>query len=333
MTEKTILASEFIDKFDDFKSEDHVLIDFGTEQSLAVKVHPVGNRDSKALVVLFHGAISRKPENQTVLPAFLNARRELGDSAIQISIADPSIREDNSVGIGWFAGNEELPLQQLLPGFLENLASGLGIDRVILHGSSAGGFGALYYSWQLAGSAACVSVPQTSAFAYNPGTLKNYLSSCWPNTRPENLPVLDLKPLYSETVPNFVSYIQSSRDGHHVSKHMIPFLASIAPEEYEKVSLKVSYWGKEGHSGSVPPEERDGWIKAAIVADNVTSFDVVNAYQKSGTEITPLSQAMMRAAGVSKQPRKGKQDGRSQQEQFQDLNWAEIVTNHQRERF
>lgn len=51
MPVKTVLVNEFIEKFDDYKSEDHVLVDLGTEQSLAVKAHPVGNQDSRALVV------------------------------------------------------------------------------------------------------------------------------------------------------------------------------------------------------------------------------------------------------------------------------------------
>ena len=141
----------------------------------------------------------------------------MGDSAIQISIADPSIREDNSVGIGWFAGNEQLPLQKVFPGFISKLAKQLNVDRVIFHGSSAGGFAALYYSWCLEGSIACVSVPQTSAYEYRRPTLNKYLEVCWPNTPRESLPSLDVKTLYGTKVSNFVSYVQSSRDEHHVS--------------------------------------------------------------------------------------------------------------------
>ncbi|WP_443400748.1 hypothetical protein [Corynebacterium casei] len=331
MAAKQVSKDEFLEDFEKLKAEEHVLVDFGAQQSLAVKVHPFGNSSSKALVVLFHGAISRKPENNIALPAFLNGRKELGDSAFQISISDPSIQEDNSVGIGWFAGNEQLPLQKILPEFFSQLSKQLNVERVIFHGSSAGGFAALYYSWHLDGSVACVSVPQTSAYEYRRPTLNKYLEVCWPNTAKEDYPCLDVKLLYGNEVPNLVSYVQSSRDEHHVKYHMIPFLASISPENQEKIAIKVSYWGKEGHSGTVPPEERDAWMKAAITAEAVTSSDVINSYQKSGTEITPLSQAMMRAAGVKKEPTSRRTSGRTQQERFQDLNWANTVVKHQKE--
>lgn len=331
MAVKQVTEAEFCEGFEKLKGEEHVLVDFGAEQPLAVKVHPLGNEDSKALVVLFHGAISRKPENNITLPAFLNGRKELGDSAFQISISDPSIREDNSVGIGWFAGNEQLPLQEVLPGFISKLSKQLNVGRIIFHGSSAGGFAALYYSWCLKDSIACVSVPQTSAYEYHRSTLNKYLEVCWPNTAEKDYPCLDVKALYGNRVSNFVSYIQSSRDEHHVKYHMIPFLASISPENQDKVALKVSYWGKEGHSGAVPAEERDAWMKAAISAESVTGSDIINSYQKSGTEIIPLSQAMMRAAGIKKKPESKRASGRTQQERYQDLNWAKTVAKHQKE--
>ena len=74
-------------------------------------------------------------------------------------------------------------------------------------------------------------------------------------------------------------------------------------------------------------------MKAAILAKSITSSEIINGYQKSGTEITCLSQAMMRAAGIKKEPTGKHATGRTQQERFQDLNWAEIVTTHQKEGF
>lgn len=319
--------NEFTRGFFDHSSMDPVYVDVGGRDPLALKVHPSRNRNARVLVVLFHGALGRS--RGAAVPSFLNARRSIVGGAHQISIADPGVETTNRVGVGWFAGSEANPSQRLLPHFFEFLRDALNVDRVIFVGSSGGGFGALYYSWCMPGSIVCASVPQTNAWEYNESSRRFYLEDCWPRGLDayETPPTLDVRDLYSQSVPNTVVYVQSSRDDRHLQRHMIPFLDSIPTDDRHKVALKVSYWGRPGHSGAVPPGELDGWIKAAISSDEVTAESIIEKYQLSGVESTPLSDTLMRDSGASKVKAPRTVDRGAQEMKFQDLMWAKLVAD------
>lgn len=318
-------SEEFTADFFNHGRDDAVLVDVGGRDPIAVKVHPSRSKRARALVILFHGAVARS--NGAEIPSFLNARRPVIDFAHQISIADPGVESDNKVGIGWFAGSEYNPSQRLLPEFFKHVQEALQVERVIFVGSSAGGFGALFYSWNMPGSIACVSVPQTSAWDYYESTIRRYLDDCWPKGLGQyaDPPMLDVRDLYSRSVPNTVIYVQSSLDDRHLHQQMVPFLSAINPEDRHKIALKVSYWGRTGHSGAVPPGELDGWIRAAISAAEPFADSIITQYQRSGVESTPLSQTLMRqsGAGVVRTPR-GKGTP-AQEDNFQDIMWARLV--------
>lgn len=325
-----LTPQEFTDQFRTFDDSSPVYVDVGGRDPLAVKATPSPDVDCKALVILFHGALGRSKGAE--VPSFLNKRRSILDSAHQVSIADPGIEVLNNVGVGWFAGSEANPSQQLLPPFFQHLQEALKAERVIFVGSSAGGFGALYYSWNLPGSIACASVPQINAWEYYDSTRKTYLDACWPRgiSNYATPPVLDVRDLYSESVPNTVVYVQSSLDDRHFKRQLIPFLSSVNIDDRDKIALKVSYWGRPGHSGSVPPGELDGWIRAAIASPETTAQSIIQQYQMSGVETTPLSQVMMRNAGagsqsVSNQPTKKP----SQEAAYKDIVWSKMIADFQ----
>lgn len=321
--------NEFVNRFFDHDTSAPVLVDVGGRDPLAVKVQPARRRDAKALVVLFHGALGRS--KGAAVPSFLNVRREVVDFAHQVSIADPGVEPSNRVGVGWFAGSEHNPSQVLLPRLFQTLKSALDVERVIFVGSSGGGFGALFYSWHLPGSIACASVPQTNAWEYNESSRRFYLEDCWPNGLDSYLspPILDLREIYSKSVPNTVVYVQSALDGRHLNRHMIPFMNSIGIEDRARIALKVSYWGRPGHSGAVPPGELDGWIKAAISSNEVSAESIVAQYQRSGVESTPLSQTLMRNSGAASVKSSRTIDRGGQEDNFQDISWASLVAESQ----
>lgn len=322
--------AQFADQFTSLETDEPLYVDIGGQDPLAVKVKPSTTKNKQTLVVLFHGALGRSKGAQ--VPSFLNFRRAILDSAHQISIADPGVEVENRVGVGWFAGSEANPAQLLLPTFFKTLQDALNIERVIFVGSSGGGFGALYYSWNLPGSVACASVPQTNAWEYNESSRRFYIEDCWPDGLPDGpeSPILDLRELYSKSVPNTVVYIQSNQDHRHFARHMIPFLEALKPEDREKIALKVSFWGRPGHSGAVPPGELDGWIKAAISAPETTAESIDAQYQRSGIENTPLSETMVRASGAQRSTRlSSKPENRVRETDYQDRIWAKMIVEEQ----
>jgi len=243
---------------------------------------------AKALIVLFHGAINR--DNRTY-PEFLEYRAGVHRHAHQIAIADPSLALSEKLSNGWFAGATGTQLQKLLPPFLARLIEHLQVDRVIFAGSSGGGFAALYYSWQFPDSTAVVAVPQTNVHQYYESRRTAYLEASWPAEinapQGSTTPCLDLRTIYSTGMRNTVVYIQSNMDLFHVENHMTPFVSALPSSAVKRLILKCSFWGKLSHSGAVPVQEMDAWIRAVLSADEQTTESISMAYHLTNPGVAP----------------------------------------------
>lgn len=290
-------AKQYVESFGGITDrQTPVYVDIGGETPLPIRAWP--SPGARALVVLFHGNVDRQ---KRPYPSHLGFRKGLHQSAHQISLSDPSLVLGDEVSVGWFAGSEGTPLQQLLPPFFELLASHYDVDRVIFAGGSGGGFAALYYSWRHKGSAAVAFVPQTNIYAFDEGLRDRYrklrdryLKAAWP-TGPEssqNAPCLDLRDVYSQGSDNTVVYVQSSRDLFHLERQMTPFLSSMPEGGFENVALRCSFWGLSGHSGTVPTAEMETWVRALLLSQDMsaesvtqTHYDVFGAHATTGTAI------------------------------------------------
>lgn len=323
---QVVSIDQLIDRFLDLSAGDIVYVDIGGAHPLPIKASP--SQGARSLVVAFHGAANRA---KRPYPQFLNFRAGIDSDAHQISITDATLGLDDELAIGWYAGAPGLLLQELLPPFFDQLKQRLGIERMIFLGSSGGGFGALFYSWHCSGSVAVVQVPQTNVWKYHlPGALRRYETTCWPGglESHENAPVLDLRELYTKGSSNSIVYIQSTLDTHHLHDQMIPFLAALTPEMRERTVVKSSYWGRPGHSNVVPMREWDGWLKAALMADEPTAEGIVESYSTLGIEETPKVGKQASATQPREMPRNNQKGQRAEQSQ-QDLHWADIVANAQ----
>lgn len=324
--EQVVSIDQLIDRFLDLPVGEIVYVDIGGARPLPVKVSP--SKGARSLVVAFHGAANR---DKRPYPQFLNFRAGIDSAAHQVSITDATLGLDDELAIGWYSGAPGLLLQELLPPFFDRLKNGLGVERTAFVGSSGGGFGALFYSWHCSGSVAVVQVPQTNVWKYHlPGALRRYENTCWPGVlrTHENAPVLDLRELYAKGASNSIVYVQSTLDKHHLHEQMIPFLAALTPEMHERTVVKSSYWGRPGHSNVVPMREWDGWLKAALMAEELTAESIVEAYSTLGIERTPK---VGKQGSISQPTEKSRNTVkiRPNEHSRQDLQWAEIVANDQ----
>ncbi len=267
-------------------------VDIGGQAPLPIKAKPAPR--ANALIVLFHGAMNR---DVRTYPSYLNYRSRIYPHAHQISIADTSLSLNENLTNGWFAGSTDTPLQELLPNFLRELARALKIDRLIFSGSSGGGFAALYYSWHFPKSIAVATVPQTNINSYYQRRRDSYLETAWKTTSthlPEQL-CTDLRDIYSQDMENTVIYLQSALDHYHIQTQMLPFLSSLSAKSQENVALKCSFWGKVGHSGALPTEEMDAWIRATLTSPETTPEAITQTYyaanlaQSTNTESNTIS--------------------------------------------
>lgn len=228
---------------------------------------------------MFHGAANRETREY---PVFAGYRSSVRPHAHQLVISDPSLALDKKLTLGWFAGSSGTPLQRLLTPFLASLIEKLQIEKVIFAGGSGGGFAALYYSWLVPGSVAVVASPQTNIYEYRRSHREAYIQACWPKVKDVDIefsgPCFDLREIYRKSMDNTVVYLQSNRDLSHMEKHLSPFLSSLPRSALRRLVLKCTFWGKVGHSGSVPPSEVTAWIRAALSAEEVTSEGINRVY-------------------------------------------------------
>lgn len=280
---ETLSPDSFIERFPDITSEDPVYIDIGGDSALPVQCRP--SPGAKVLTVLFHGAIDRSARS---FPSFLWFIDGIEAHSHQISVADPTLTLSDEISNAWFAGSPGTPLQTLLPKFFSKMQQELGIETMIFAGGSGGGFAALYYSATSPGSIAIATLPQTNILTYYSGHRDRFVEGVWGRAVEESRsrPCFDLREVYSIGAQNTVIYIQSMLDTFHVGTQMIPFLSVLGPTASRNVGVYSSYWGRAGHGGSVPHEERERWVRAAIDAETTSVTDVVKSYHLSKPEGT-----------------------------------------------
>lgn len=273
-----ITTEAYLQSFLELDPTETHYVDMGGRVPIPIKAKPAPH--ANALIVLFHGAMNRE---RHTYPSYLNYRSRIYPHAHQISIADTSLSLDHRLTNGWFAGSADTPLQELLPKFIRTLTETLDVNRLIFSGSSGGGFAALHYSWYFPKSIAVVTAPQTNINAYYKRRRDAYFETAWraSNSVPPDSLCTDLRELYKRAPNNTIIYLQSALDHFHIQTQMLPFLSSLSAKSLEHVTLKCSFWGKLGHSGAIPTEEMDAWIRAALTAPDYTPEQITQTYHTS----------------------------------------------------
>lgn len=196
---------------------------------------------SKNLLVIFHAAAG--PSHTT--PIFTGRRIAQSADASRLFVSDPSL--DLGVRIGWFAGDEDRPLQIDLPCLIQHAASSTGAERIIFFGPSAGGFASLYYSHVFPNSLSVAVNPQTAISRYYGHLTESYYSAAWPHEEQRLGLVDDIVPLYQDESTNYVVYMQNSQDDFHIEHHLRPWEEATSNSLGSSWFLLSDDWG-DGHT-------------------------------------------------------------------------------------
>ena len=243
--------------------------------------------DSSNLVFTFSGAVDRAA---ATLPRFAATSLHRHVTASVIGLADPSLAQSEDLQLAWYAGHMGFPTQTRLPDLLRQMIDALGATRVVFVGSSGGGFAALYYSWQIPGSVAVVSNPQTNLNHYLRGHVKKYRAACWP-ALPTDAPLSaaiddDLAPLYATRSENTIIYLQVASDFFHLRRHFAPFVAALPREFATRLIVRMSDWGQRGHH-PVPSHIWIPWMNAALTATETTALSIEEVWAEANQELLP----------------------------------------------
>lgn len=185
-------------------------------------------RQSKTLIVSFHGSLQR---SKYQLPRFewRNSLAHFG--AAQLFIADSTLNLNAAMALAWYVGDAGQDFTADVASLIQDVAAAAGYERVLLAGSSGGGFASLAISHRIPGSGAVCFSPQTRIGDYHASVVEKFRSVAfaespsYEDAESQNRTRFDLRYLYGRTAPgeNFVRYVQNTRDPEHYAKHYVPF--------------------------------------------------------------------------------------------------------------
>ncbi|MDQ0820483.1 putative lipoic acid-binding regulatory protein [Arthrobacter sp. V4I6] len=184
-------------------------------------------KESRTLLVSFHGSLQR---SKFQLPRFEWRRSLEPFDAAQLFIADSTLQLNGSMQLSWYIGCSEQDFSSDVADLIKDIAAAAGYDRILLTGSSGGGFASLAISRQIDGSAAVCFSPQTRVGDYRNSVVRAFYRTAFPEmggyaaVERAHRSRFDLRHLYATTPDiNFVRFVQNTRDASHYSKHYTPF--------------------------------------------------------------------------------------------------------------
>lgn len=218
------------------------------------------------LLVVFHGAL----DLDAALPIFPGANVARGLGVARLAFTDPSLYLSPKLPLAWHAGNMHQPnLQQVYTWIINKVRRSIGAKRVILFGSSGGGFASLVQAAAIPGATALIANAQTDALLYHQDHVQTYINLAWKGDRTAfvaaNSHSAIEKIRKAKRVPR-VFYMQNSTDTFHIKGHLNPFVREFGQDP--EMRLLFGDWG-EGHIA--PPKELfHASLKAVVENDPLT---------------------------------------------------------------
>lgn len=219
--------------------------------------------DSDTLMVGFHGALDR---GKYTLPRFerLQGLNSLGSPHLVFS--DPTLDLDPQLTLGWYLGTQQHDVQSAIAQFvLERMEAG-GYKRVLLSGSSGGGYAALQVASMVPDSIAVVFNPQTRIRQYFPRFANMALDTAFGHRTlsfDEELR-LDVLARYRHLQPSIkIYFVQNIGDEHHDMRHRGPLVDALYDVPGTTMHTVFEDWGK-GHRTA----NNDVYLKHLLLAQN-----------------------------------------------------------------
>lgn len=216
------------------------------------------NKQSDVLVVSLHGALDRE---KYTAPRFERFRtlHDLQFSALYLS--DPALSLDPRLSLSWYVGFDGENTVDACLDWIRRAAAASGAKRIVLVGSSGGGYGALQMTRLLENSMALVFQPQTVISRYYESYVSAFANVCFPQMgdgwEEELGPRVSAVDAYREPGYQRIRYVQNRNDRAHYLRHFKPFIEALGVEadssalQNDGVSIRL-YDGPKGHKVPSP---------------------------------------------------------------------------------
>ena len=234
-------------------------VDYG-DLVLPVHVHGSGRN----VVVVFQGAVNRA---KVKLPIFTMYRtmRQIPDSTVLL-FSDPTLDLHAGMSLSWYLGTERVNIHHEMARIIELHCKRVHATRVVLTGTSGGGFTALQTSSYLPDSRVVVASPQTILNDYLPNTVERAYSVAAGTPTPGEEWERRTNAVAAFKSIDFardVYFLQNSGDRHHVQHHYKSFVGAFKKSgNADRLRVFLSNQGA-GHRAPKPEVLRE-YVKQAI---------------------------------------------------------------------
>lgn len=244
------------------------------------------NKGENTLVVSFHGALNRSKYN---LPRFERLKPLRRRNVNSLYFSDPTLWMDDKLQLGWYTGWKGEDIQQQIAQWIIRAAMATNSKKIIVTGSSGGGFAALQVSALIPNSVCLPFNPSTTIHGYlingepgKHGTEREYVRVVYPEEAPNGIWHIDFDidwtvgkgdqlsvlKRYSKQTKNWVLFAQTPTDWHY-DQHYLPFLAAAAKGDNLARIRVLEYGNRVGHFPPSPQEFSDGLDAALEWAKNL----------------------------------------------------------------
>lgn len=219
------------------------------------------NSDNKVLFVMLPSAVDRSKMTLPVFSRWTWALKGVFPGNV-LCIADPTLNLSANLGLGWMLGTKESCATSELAEFIVNLAMRKGIpnDRIVIYGSSAGGFAALALAACIDGATAIAINTQTYALSYEISRQVSLVRQyCFDNLSDEEilrdyLKRVDMEARWQTVSNSRIILVQNLTDLHHYEVHFKPFWKSLGGDPVLGVSRagRHTAWLYQQEGGHIP---------------------------------------------------------------------------------
>lgn len=203
--------------------------------------------EGECLHASFHGALDR---GKYSLPRFERSQSLSSLCTSQVVFADPTLDLDPALTLAWFLGTRTQDLHQEIALFITNRMSSLGLERLVLSGSSGGGFAALQVAAFIPGCTVVAFNPQTSVTSYHPRLAEKATEAIFTEqdlTSNKTLQRLNVAERYRALNSKVnILFVNNDGDIHHSKSHRDPFLAAVSDLPNITSNTITESWGP-GH--------------------------------------------------------------------------------------
>lgn len=238
----------------------------------------VKDRESDVTLIFFHASVTKR----STYPVLVGDGMAKAAGANLISISDPILAYTDELRLGWFLGVKPIgSFPEFLKPLLLHAVDGLGTKRVIIAGSSGGGYAAINFSRFFKGAAVLCINPRLHLGARPAPRLADFMVHAYKASGRTQYARLkstyvteDLATYFPDGLANQVGLLQNSGDIDYYEGQFTPFVEALRPEK--NLWTRLDYIG-EGH---VPyPKEILHGVFGNLGNRN---FTIAEAFEASG---------------------------------------------------